>query len=201
MLKEQIQQDLKVNFKGGKQVEVSVLRMIIAAINSRETEKRTKIWKEKPESEIKTLEKESRLTDEEILEVIFSEVKKRKESCVEYEKGGREDLAEQEKREIEIIQRYLPEQPRAQNNFVLGRAHKICAPISEEEIKNLAREVIDKVGATEQKDMGKVMAELMPKVKGKANGNLVSKIVKELLVPQVLSSGGRDPSGLTPKNE
>ena len=160
-----MQQDLKDSLKGGRQVEVSVLRMIISAVNNRETEKRTKIWKEKPESKIEALEKESRLTNEEVLEVLFFEVKKRKEACAEYEKGGRTDLIEQEKREIEIIQRYLPEQ------------------LSEEEIKKLAREVIDKVCATEQKDMGKVMAELMPKVKGKADGSLVSKIVKESLAP------------------
>ena len=161
-----MQQDLKVSLKGGKQVEVSVLRMIISALNNRETAKRTKIWKEKPKSKIEALEKESKLTDEEVLEVLFFEVKKRKEACVEYEKGGRTDLIEQEKKEIEIIQRYLPEQ------------------LSEEEIKKIAKEVIKKIGVTELKDIGKAMAELMPGVKGKADGALVSKIVKELLTPK-----------------
>ena len=175
MFKEQIQQDLKNSLKGGKHVEVSVLRMVISAINNRETEKRTKIWREKPELEIETLEKESQLTDEEVLEVFSSELKKRKEACVEYEKGGRTDLIEQEKREIEIIQRYLPEQ------------------LSEEEVAKIAREIIaalraslaisgrEMVGATNSKDIGKVMAELMPRVKGRAEGSEVSRIVKELL--------------------
>lgn len=163
MLKEQIQQDLKASLKGGKQVEVSVLRMIIAAINNRETEKRTKIWKEKPESKIEALEKESKLTDEEVLEVLFFEVKKRKEACVEYEKGERTDLIEQEKKEIEIIQKYLPEQ------------------LSEEEVAEIAREVIKAVGANDSKDAGRVMSQLMPQLKGRADGGLASRVVRELL--------------------
>ena len=188
MFKEQIQQDLKNSLKGGKHAEVSVLRMVISAINNRETEKRTKIWREKPELEIETLEKESQLTDEEVLEVFSSELKKRKEACIEYEKGGRLqptlhparkkhilDLQEQEKQEIKILQAYLPEQ------------------LSEEEVAKIAREVIaalraslaisgrEAVGATNSKDIGKVMAELMPRVKGRAEGSEVSRIVKELL--------------------
>jgi hypothetical protein len=175
MLQEKIQQDLKLALKEGKKVELSTLRMVLSAIRNKETEKRTKIWKEKPESKIETLEKGSKLTDEEVLEVFSSEVKQRKESCAEYEKGGRADLIEREKREIEIIQRYLPEQ------------------FSEEEVAKIAREVIaalraslaisgrEAAGANDVKDTGRIMAQLMPRVKGRADGGLVSRIVRELL--------------------
>jgi hypothetical protein len=165
MLKAKIQENLKEALKERREIEVSALRMLIFAINNKETEKRTKLWKEKSESSVEDLEKESQLADEEIIEVVSSEIKKRKEAVLEFEKGERKDLAEKEKKEIEILGRYLPEQ------------------LPEEEIKKLAKEAIDKVGATEQKDTGKVMAELMPQVKGKADGGTVSRIVKELLVP------------------
>ena len=94
----------------------------------------------------------------------MSEAKKRKEAISEYEKGGREDLLEKEKAELEVLEKYLPEQ------------------LSEEEIKKIAKEIIEKVEAKSIKDMGKVMAEMMTRVKGKADGSVVNKIVKELLL-------------------
>jgi len=162
--KEKIQRDLKLALKGKREIELSVLRMLMAAIFNKEIEKRTRIWKEKPDLLVEDLEKESQLgTDEEIIQVISSEIKKRKEAILEFEKGKREDLVKKEKTEMEFLQKYLPEQ------------------LSEEEIKKLVEEAIEKVGAKEMKDMGRVMAVLMPKVKGKADGSVVSKIVKELL--------------------
>lgn len=163
MLKEKIQQDLKNALKEAKETELSVLRMVFSAIVNKEKEKRYKKIKEKPDLKEGELEKESRLTDEEISEVISSEVKKRKEAISLFEKGGRRDLAEKEKKELEILEKYLPEQ------------------LSEDELKKLAEEAVEKTGAKEIKDMGKVMAELMPKVKGKSDGGTVSKIIKELL--------------------
>lgn len=165
-LKEKIQKDLTQAIKNKEELKSSVLRMLSAVILNREKEKRYKISKEKPEISEENLVKETQLGNEEVIEVISSEVKKRKEAVGEYEKGGRSDLAEKEKKELEILQQYLPEQ------------------LSEEEIKKLAKKAIDKAGATEPKDMGKVMAELMPQVKGRAEGSLVSKIVKELLTTQ-----------------
>jgi len=172
-LKEKIQEDLNSALKEKKETEVSALRMLKAAVFNKEKGKRYKLSQEKPEIDIeklgkespqaKELEKESALTDEEIMEVISSEIKKRKEAMVLFEQGNRTDLFEKEKKEMEILQKYLPEQ------------------LSEEEIKKLAKEAIEKIGAKEIKDMGKVMAELMLKVKGKAEGGLVSKIVKEFL--------------------
>ncbi len=162
-LKEKIRQNLYGSIKEKKELEVSVLRQLLAAVLNKEKEKRYKISKEKPELSGEELEKESQLTDEEIIEVIVFEAKKRKESIGLFEKGKREDLAKKEKQELEILQKYLPEQ------------------LSEEDLKKLAKEAVEKVGAKEIKDMGKVMQELMPQVKGKADGNQISKIVKELL--------------------
>jgi len=161
--KAKIQKDLIQAIKKKEALLASVLRMLLSAILNKEKEKRYKLSKEKSELTEEELEKGSQLTDEEVIEVISSEVKKRKESILEFEKGEREDLVEKEKKELDILQKYLPEQ------------------LSEEEIKKLAREAIDKTGAKEIKDMGRAMAELMPSVKGKAEGALVSKIVKELL--------------------
>jgi len=169
-LKEKIRQNLYSSIKEKKELEVSVLRQISAAVLNKEKEKRYKISKEKPELSGEELEKESQFTDEEIIEVIVFEAKKRKESIGLFEKGRREDLAEKEKKELEILQKYLPEQ------------------LSEEDLKKLAKEAVEKVGAKEIRDFGKVMQELMPRVKGKTDGGLVSKVVKELLNAKSTSS-------------
>lgn len=153
MLKAKIQEDLNSALKDKKELEVSVLRMALAAVLSKEKEKRFKSGKAE----------EVPLTDEELIETISSEIKKRREAIELYAKGGRQELADKEKKEMEILQRYLPEQ------------------LPEEEIKKIVSEAIAKTGAKEIKDMGKVMAELMPKVKGKADSSLVSKTVKEFL--------------------
>jgi len=166
MLKEKIRQNLNIAIKEKRELEALVLRLINAAIFNKEKEKRYKISKEKPEFSGEELEKESQLTDEETIDVISSEIKKRRESIELFEKGKRMDLVEKETKEKEILEKYLPEQ------------------LSEEEIKKLAKEAITKVEAKEMRDFGKVMAELMPQIKGKADGTLVSKIIKELLIPK-----------------
>lgn len=163
MVQDKIQQDLNAAIKEKKELEVLVLRQIFSAVLNKEKEKRYKLSREKPEFSEEQLEKESQLTEEEVLEVIAGEAKKRREAVVAFEKGQRQDLAEKEKKELEILQKYLPEQ------------------ISEEELRKLAAEAVRKLGAKDIKDMGRVMAELMPKVKGRADGAEVSKIIKELL--------------------
>jgi len=163
MLKLKIEENFKKALKEKKEIELSTLKMLKAAIFNKEKEKRYKLSQTKPELKEKELEKESVLIDEEILSVIASEIKKRKEALFLFEKGKREDLVKKEKTEIEILEKYLPEQ------------------LPEDEIRKLAKEAIEETGAREIKDMGKIMAELMPKIKGKAEGSLVSKIVKELL--------------------
>ena len=162
MLSKQILQErLKEAQLKREELLVSTLRMLISVINNKELEKGIKLSKTEPEDKVVEL---SKLTEMEILETISSEVKKRRESVLAFEKGNRKELADKERKEIEFLEKYLPEQ------------------IPEEELKKIIQEVISKTGAKEAKDIGRVMAELMPKVKGKADGNLVSKIVKELLV-------------------
>ena len=163
MLKEKIETDFKQALKDKKDIEISTLRMLRAEIFNKEKEKRYNKSKEKPDLSDKELEKESFLDDEEILQVILSKIKKSKESITQFEKGNRNDLAEKEIEEIEVLKRYLPEQ------------------LPEEEIRKMAEEVIEQIKAKDIKDMGKVMSELMPKIKGKAEGSLVSRIIKELL--------------------
>ena len=103
------------------------------------------------------------LDDEGVIQVLSKEVKLRKEALEEFKKAGRQDLVEKNQKEIEILQEYLPQQ------------------LSEEEIEELVRETIEQVGANSMKDMGKVMGAIMPKVRGRADGSLVNKIVKEYL--------------------
>ncbi|MBP9718188.1 GatB/YqeY domain-containing protein [Candidatus Gracilibacteria bacterium] len=103
------------------------------------------------------------ISDEEVLTIIGKEVKQRKEAAQVYIQGGRKDLADKEESEAAILATYLP------------------AQMSEEEIRVVVAEVIAATGATSQKEIGKVMGGLMPKVKGKADGQLVNKIVRELL--------------------
>ena len=166
MLKNRIQDETIKAMKESNELLLITLRMLSAAIITKEKEKRFKISKQKPELDEQGLVKESQLTDEEIIEVISSEIKKRRDAVALYEKGNRQELADKEKKEIEILQKYLPEQ------------------MSEEEVKKLVQEAIAKTGAKEAKDMGKVMKEVSPQVKGKADGSLVSKIVKDLLTPK-----------------
>lgn len=152
-LKEKIHKDLNEALKAKEELRASVLRMLSSVILNKEKEKRYKLKKEE----------DVFLTDEEILEVASSEAKKRKEAADLYEKGGRVDLAEKEKKELEILKGYLPEQ------------------LPEEELRKLVKEAVEKVGAKDLKDTGRIMGVLMPQIKGRADGNMVSKIVKELL--------------------
>ncbi len=163
MLKEQIKTAIIQAMKDGNELLLTTLRMLSAAIIFKEKEKRYKISKQKLDLKEEELVKNSQLANEEIIEVVSAEIKKRKDAIVLYEQGGRKELADKEKKEVEILQKYLPTQ------------------ISEGEIKKIIQEAIKKTGAKEIKEMGKVMAELMPKVKGRADSSLISKIVKESL--------------------
>jgi uncharacterized protein YqeY len=101
------------------------------------------------------------LTDDESLTVLTRELKQRKDSLQEYSKAGRDDLAEQAQEEIAILTIYMPEQ------------------LSEDDVRRIVNETISEVGASSKADMGKVMGAIMPKVKGKADGALVNKLVQE----------------------
>jgi len=144
-LKEKLLEDLKEAMRARDELRVSVIRMLRAAVVNAEKERRRE------------------LSEEEVLEVISREVKRRMEAASEYERAGREDLAERERREAEILRSYLPEQ------------------LSEEEIRELARKVAEEVGAVGRKDMGKVMGNIMPRIRGRAEGRVVSEIVRQIL--------------------
>ncbi|MDA3847085.1 MAG: GatB/YqeY domain-containing protein [Vallitaleaceae bacterium] len=110
-------------------------------------------------------EKDNRviLDEEQVLLVLASCIKKRKSSLPDYERSGRQDLIDELKREIEILMAYLPEQ------------------LSEDVLTDIIKETIEDIGASSLKDMGKVMAAMIPKVQGKADNQSVSQIVKQLL--------------------
>ncbi len=163
MLKEIIKKDFKEAFKKQKKAKLSVLKMLRADLEKKQQEKRYKISQEKKDISEEDILKESELTEEEILDTIVTKIKKSKESIEGFKKGDRKDLIEKEKKEIEILEEYLPEQ------------------MTEEEVKKIVNEEISRLQAKEMKDMGRVMESVMPKIKGRAEGSLVSKIVREIL--------------------
>lgn len=161
--KTQLQEELKASMKAGDALKTSVLRMLFAAISNKEKEKRFKASKADSQLLEQELDEKSQLSEEELLDVVSFEAKKRREAIEGFEKGGNQDMAEKEKQELAMLMAYLP------------------AQLTEEEIHEFAKEAIAHTGAATQKDMGKVMAVLAPKIKGRADGALVSKIVKDLL--------------------
>ena len=143
-----INEDLVTSMKSrAGELIVSTLRMMKSSIKNAEIAKRGK----------------GELTEEDITGVLSTMVKQRKESVEQYLKANRNDLAEKENKEIETIQKYLPEQ------------------LSAEEVDEIIKSTIQEAGITGMKDMGRLMKELMPKLKGKADGKLVSRRVKEIL--------------------
>lgn len=101
--------------------------------------------------------------DNKVIEILAKEVKQRRDSLIEFENGNRQDLVDQTKAEIEILLQYLPQQ------------------LTEEEIRKIVMESAEKLGTSSIKDMGKLMADVRPKVNGRADGKVVSQIVKEYL--------------------
>src|SRR3989344_6898757 len=161
MLKEKLQNDMKEAMKTGDATRRMVLSLLQSAIKNKELEKRSKL--SKLGTDAAKFEELSMLSDEEIMDVISSEAKKRKESIESYEKGGREELAQKERDELIILMEYMPEQ------------------MPEDEIRTEAKKAISEIGTTDIKEIGKVLGVLMPKLKGRADGQTVSRIVKEEL--------------------
>ncbi len=145
MLKEKLLEDLKTSMKEKNTVRKNVVQMIRAAI----------LQKEKDGGK--------ELNDDEILKIIAKEEKTRKDSLPDYEKSGREDLINEMKEEISIIEEYLPKQ------------------LSKEEIMPIVEEIIKETGASSIKDMGKVMGQAKAKLGVSADGKTISECVKELL--------------------
>ena len=145
MLKEKLMEDLKEAMKEKQTLRKNVVQMIRAAILQVEKDKQIE------------------LEDNQILEIIAKEAKKRKDSLADYEKSGREDLINQVKEEIEIISEYLPKQ------------------LTKEEIIEIVKQVIEETGATSIKDMGKVMKSAKEKMGATADGKTINEVVRELL--------------------
>ncbi|MBC7360063.1 MAG: GatB/YqeY domain-containing protein [Desulfacinum sp.] len=144
-LLERIEQALKEAIRNQDSDRRNAIRMLLTAIKNKEKELR------------RTLQ------DQEIQQLIASAIKQRKDSIDQYEKGGRTDLADAERREMGILQEFLPEQ------------------LTPEALKKLVQEAIREVGATSVKDLGKVMKALMPKVAGRADGKAVNEMVRQEL--------------------
>lgn len=144
-IKEVLSQDMKAALKAGDKERLSVIRMAKSAI----------LYAEK--------EKLHELDDEEVIEVLSREVKKRKDDMAEYGRLGKHEMAESLQREIDILLSYLPQQ------------------LTDDEVEEIVRQSIIDVGANSIKDLGKVMNAVMPKVKGRADGRVVNTIAKKLL--------------------
>ncbi|MGF9963214.1 GatB/YqeY domain-containing protein [Bacillus rhizoplanae] len=137
--------DMKQAMKNKEKQKLTVIRMVKAALQNEE------------------IKLQHSLAEDEELTVLAREVKQYKDSLLEFEKAGREDLVDKLKSEIQILETYLPEQ------------------LTEEELATVIQQVISEVGAASKADMGKVMSAVMPKVKGKADGSQVNKLVSQLL--------------------
>ncbi len=140
-----LQQDMKQALKNKDQLKLSTIRLILSSVS------------------YARIAKGSELTDDEVMAVISREAKGRRETIESAISGSREDIAEREKAELDILQTYLPEQ------------------LDEAEIETIVRQIISEVGAVDLKDRGKVMGPLMQKVKGRADGRLVSQVVEKVL--------------------
>ena len=145
MLKETLLEDLKSAMKEKDTVTKNTIQMARAAILQVEKDKQI------------TLE------DADIITILAKEVKKRKDSLADYEKGGREDLVEQIKKEIQVLEKYLPK------------------PLSREELEKEIKEIVQEQNATSMKDMGKVMKVAKEKIGTRADGKEINEIVKSLL--------------------
>ncbi len=144
-MKDKIQSDLKEAMKAKDELVVATLRLLLSEIHNRE------------------IEKQGKLTDEDIVGAVQKEVKKRQESIEAYQKGKRDDLVEREKKELAVLNKYLPQQ------------------LSPEELETTIQSVIKEAGASGPADFGKVMGPVMDKVKVKADGKVVSEAVKKAL--------------------
>ena len=140
-IKEQLKDSM---FKKNKK-RISALRNILAKVKMKE------------------IEKKEELTSEEFQKVLQTMAKQLKDSIEQYLKGGRADLADNEAKELEILNEFLPE------------------PMSEDEIDNIVINVIDEIKASNMSDMGKVMGIVISRVKGQADGSIISKLVRDKL--------------------
>ena len=142
---ETLMNDMKAAMKARDMIAVNTLRGAIA--NAKDA----------------TVNAGKEMTDDAVLQVISKGVKQREESIAQFEAAGRTELAENEKKEMVLLKKYLPE------------------PLSEDEVSAIVKDVIAAIGATSKKDMGRAMKETMARVKGRADGKLVTRLVGALL--------------------
>jgi uncharacterized protein len=142
---DKLNQDLKNAMKSGDKLRLDTVRMMKASLQK------------------VVIEKGNAFTPDDGMSFLLAEAKRRKEAIELYEKGGRQDMAEQEKKELAIISEYLPK------------------PLDENELSAIIESTIKEMGVTSVKDMGRVMAAVMPKVKGQADGKKIQEIVKSKL--------------------
>ena len=146
-LEETLVEEMKQAMKSNDKLRLSTIRLVRTALKNKEIDLRKK------------------LSDDDIFKVIQGMVKKGEESVDQFQMGGRMDLVEKERKEIEILKSFLPE------------------PLSREEMLSIIDETIKETQASSLKDLGKVMKSVMPKLGGKADGKLVNELVKEKLSP------------------
>ena len=144
-LKEKLMEDLKQSMKSKNKVKKNTVTMVRAAIKQREVDERIE------------------LSDPEIVDIIAKQIKQKKDSISDFEKGNRQDLIDLTNEEIQILLEYLPPQ------------------LSDEALDLIVKEAIESTGAQSKKDMGKLIAFIMPKVKGKADGKHVNQIVAKYI--------------------
>lgn len=144
-LQDQINEDFKQAMKEQDEERLSVLKMLRSELRNEE------------------IEQGGDLEEGDVIQLLSREAKQRRDSIEQYEDGGRDDLAEKERQELELIESYLPE------------------PLSNEELEDVVEEVIDEVGAEDMSDMGSVMGPLMSRIRGRADGDLANKLVRERL--------------------
>ena len=142
---DQLQEELKIALKAGEKAKMMGLRNIIGKIKATQ------------------IDKGETLTNEESLKILKTAAKQLKESIDQYQKGGRDDLAEKEAFELTLLEKYLPEQ------------------LSEEHIRQTVKNIVKNTGAGSMLDMGKVMGATMQELAGSADGKIVQKIVQEEL--------------------
>lgn len=146
-LKARLTEDMKVSMKAKDKPRLSTIRLALSEIKQREVDERKE------------------LTDADVLAIIDKMVKQRRDSASQYDEAGRDDLASQEKAEIEVLVEYLP------------------TPLTDDEINTLIDRAIEKTGATDMKGMGQIMAALRPAVQGRADMQAVSGKVRARLAP------------------
>lgn len=144
-LKDKLMEDLKSAMRNKDKLRKDTITMVRAAIKQKEVDDRVE------------------LNDQDVIDILTKQLKEKKHSIEEFEKGDRQDLIEQTNKEIDVLLDYLPKQ------------------LGEDELRQIIQETMNENNINSVKDMGTLMKNIMPKVKGRADGNTVSKIAKELL--------------------